>query len=64
MSNNKQNKVNKHSASGIIVFFNEEKTVSQVCRPKMEGLNRFEGRWSDLAATIAGNRSYHSFEII
>lgn len=60
MNNNK----NKHSASGIVVYFNEEKTSLQICRPKMEGVNRFEGRWSDLASAIAGNRAYHSFEVI
>jgi len=60
------NKKSKPSASGIIVYFNAEKTSSQVCKPKMEGNDkeRFDGNWAALAQQIAGNTGYYSFEII
>ncbi len=51
----------KPAASGVIIYFNEEKTSSQVCRPSMKD---FDGNWTRLAQHIAGNRSYHSFKVI
>lgn len=64
MDNNTTTKKNKHSASGIVVYFNAEKTSLQICKPKMEGTNRFEGDWGKLAHMIGGNNGYHSFDII
>ena len=60
------NRKNKPRAEGIVIYFNEERTSFQVCKPKMEGKDdeRFDGNWTALAITIAGNKGYHSFEII
>jgi len=66
MENNKIQTRSNHSATGIIVYFNAEKTSSQICRPKMEGdsKSKFDGNWKRLADSIAGNNGYHSFDII
>ncbi len=57
-------KRNRTAATGIIVYFNSDKTSFQICKPKMSGDNSFEGNWTALAAIMAGNNGYHSYEII
>lgn len=42
----------------LIVYFNAEKTCRQVIRPQMSGVNKFDGNWKALAATIADGHPY------
>lgn len=64
MESNKTSKKKKQSASQMVVYFDADKKCKQIVKPKMEGINRFEGNWTALAKAIAGNKGYHSYEIM
>lgn len=44
----------------LVIYYNEEKTISQVIKPSLQ----FDGNWQELVWALAGKHGYHSFKVL